>query len=496
MTHSSDFLPLLLLGLTVACAGSRGSSAGEARSAEKAESGAAASGGAGSSPESTAARGPSWSEYSSRVLAEQEAARVREAGEERPGAESNGRFATQHEFCTAFLFEELKEKAWAGERCELALLGNGSTLLFTVVEECGGDSCSTRSWVRTRAQAEWLSLGSELGGHVEALVDGSALIVDTLTSLGVPGGLEVDPLGGRSEVILSRIALPGLERTPFASCTSPRLSPEGSFLLCRDREGNVLRVRSDGGKPELYALSGRAPAEVPYVPYAYVWPEQVEFPTAGELRFERPMRRPPSAAPAPAEPASELEHVTIPWSPAPLAAPHQPPRPPAPEPVLFEKHYPAAASFPLGEYLREKKLKGPGFEQTCWELPPRVGVPPAPGLLCLVSPENQPLTVARIYRVEAGRLTEVFDAIIGAWANWLALVPLLHEDGTVELSDQRPFQCQHAVQGEYAMKVAAGVAPPGGEYLEAGCAKVGHYRFERGRYRLSGPPPQNDAAFP
>jgi hypothetical protein len=156
---------------------------------------------------------------------------------------------------------------------------------------------------------------------------------------------------------------------------------------------------------------------------------------------------------------------------------------PEPKPVRFEEHYPRASAFPLREWLRRRGLRGPVSERVCWELSGVVGDPPADGVLCLKEDPRKSLRWARVYRAEAGRARLVFEAIVATWANWLELTPVLASDGTLLLHDRTAKDCYYAIV-EYREKLDAQVPPPGGEWLEDACERVGKYRYEGGRYRL------------
>jgi hypothetical protein len=112
-----------------------------------------------------------------------------------------------------------------------------------------------------------------------------------------------------------------------------------------------------------------------------------------------------------------------------------------------------------------------------------VGVPAAPGLLCLTETNDPPLTRARIYRQEGTRLRPVFDAIVAAWANWLELTPLLQSDGSLLLSERTPHDCRGALQ-QSDEKAEYDLAPPSAQYLPDACARAGTYHYDHGKYRL------------
>jgi hypothetical protein len=166
------------------------------------------------------------------------------------------------------------------QSCALDELGQGSVLLLTLVTECGGDSCTTEGYVMNAALPEFVRVPHDVGAGVEASPEGDALFVSSITDAAMPapeGESPRDPLGGEEPVILTRIAVPSLESAPFAPCFSPTVSPQGRWVLCRDRAANVLKVPLSGGQPSLVWSSGLRAEDVYHVWYAYIWPQQVSF---------------------------------------------------------------------------------------------------------------------------------------------------------------------------------------------------------------------------
>lgn len=157
----------------------------------------------------------------------------------------------------------------------------------------------------------------------------------------------------------------------------------------------------------------------------------------------------------------------------------------------FDDYYPKAAAFSLLQHKRAHRLLGPTFEQRCWDLGQRVGVPTASGLLCLTDNRNPPFTLARIYRLEGNRLRQVWQAVVRTYANWLELTPVLSDDGGLVLHDRSPGSCEGAL-GEYHAKLDAMKAPPSGELLGPACGKRGKYSYEQRQYRLSEPVRRRD----
>lgn len=128
-------------------------------------------------------------------------------------------------------------------------------------------------------------------------------------------------------------------------------------------------------------------------------------------------------------------------------------------------------------------MRGPNFEQTCWELL-GVGSPPLPGLLCTVVNRAPEFTLGRIYRLEDGALRQVWQATLRTYANWLELTPVISPDGELVLHDAG--RCESALS-EYWAKRDARKAPPSGELLEPACNKRGKYTYQGRSYRLTEP---------
>lgn len=153
--------------------------------------------------------------------------------------------------------------------CDARLLGNGSTLFIYAEVECGGDSCSGNTWVWNARTCGPLSLRDSLGTF-EAAPDGSFLLVDD----GVESS-EPTPTGYTVDYRLLRVNLPSLSREAFAPCMSAALSPGGGWILCRNRQADVLKVPLSGGEPEMVVQVGSKSAR--WVPYALIYPSAVEF---------------------------------------------------------------------------------------------------------------------------------------------------------------------------------------------------------------------------
>jgi hypothetical protein len=119
---------------------------------------------------------------------------------------------------------------------------------------------------------------SDESGVFEAAPDGAFLIVDSPIV-----GEEIASTGPVIDIELLRVDLPSLERSSFASCMSPRLSPGGKWIVCRTRHADVVRVPIGGGTPEIIVQVGSTEAR--FAPYALIYPEPVEFPQPDRMTY-------------------------------------------------------------------------------------------------------------------------------------------------------------------------------------------------------------------
>jgi hypothetical protein len=170
--------------------------------------------------------------------------------------------AAQEKACRALTHHE---GDFAG--CRLKVLGNGAAVMLTIDTQCGGDSCSIRSWVCSKATGEILMPLAFEGGSIEASPDGSFLL------LGDGSGQ-------------SRVDLPSMRRSKSASCLSPRLSPAGKWFACRSRDYDVLRFPVGGGALETVVGSGLKRGTGYHVEYAYVWAPAVTFVSESEIEYQ------------------------------------------------------------------------------------------------------------------------------------------------------------------------------------------------------------------
>jgi hypothetical protein len=121
-------------------------------------------------------------------------------------------------------------------------------------------------------------------------------------------------------------------------------------------------------------------------------------------------------------------------------------------------------------------------EKECWDLGDRVGVPPAPGLLCLRTSSRPSRVQGRIYRLEGKTLHLAWQGPVATWTNWLDLTPVLSDDGaTLTVRERRSGDCEAAME-EYRAKEGAGIPMDWGPVLREGCASRGIYRYDGKAY--------------
>lgn len=166
------------------------------------------------------------------------------------------------------------------ERCSVTLVGSGNAVVVSVVTECGGDSCSLKSWLLREDSVAPILLG-ELSGGYEFAPSLNFYVVDYRDFAN-----EEDRLKNyyqRAPKLL-RIALGAGKSAHFADCFSPALSPGGKWFVCRNRNGDVLRVPVNGGKMQLVAKN-RTPGQPEFSPYAFIYPDAPYFYTKDEVCF-------------------------------------------------------------------------------------------------------------------------------------------------------------------------------------------------------------------
>lgn len=213
---------------------------------------------------------------------------------------------------------------------------------------------------------------------------------------------------------------------------------------------------------------------------------------AAERGHERAVSEPRAAPSAkPAAPPSAAASAS--------QAPRERP-PPAPQPELAPKatvvdleqsggeeysrdeYYPESALLDVDRWLVDHAVRRKLSEQRCWDAADRVGVPPQPGLFCERRSARPTKVVYRLYRLEAGTLSVVWEGVVGTWTNWLELTPLLAVAGDrLTVHDREPGACARALE-EFSAKEDAGIPANFGSVLRAGCAGRGEYAWDGDRY--------------
>lgn len=194
------------------------------------------------------------------------------------------------------------------ERCALNLVGTGNALVLTIVTACGSDSCSTENWLLREPPDNVVALPN---------INGGGFAFDTTLSFYV-----MDNRSFRDEQdlrnnfykrapTLVKVDLASNKSQPFAACFSPSLSPGGRYFLCRNPQGDLLRVPTAGGKLERFARN-QVKGEVAFSPYAFIYPSEAYFYRIDQACFRSggddnheicvPWRETSRAVPAPNKP--------------------------------------------------------------------------------------------------------------------------------------------------------------------------------------------------
>lgn len=183
--------------------------------------------------------------------------------------------------------DEADCRVWTGfegaaiERCELALLANGTAPCVSVIYDCGAHLCETETYL-------WFGDNSAprrvQGGGVDTLElspDHRYLIRSELVHSDEPNTSPL-PEGART---LQEDLSTGETKT-IASCLSTVLSPGNRYYVCRDLAGNVLRFPISGGPLELVAEARVPENERLKLGGSFSdYPQPVEFSGDGRMKF-------------------------------------------------------------------------------------------------------------------------------------------------------------------------------------------------------------------
>lgn len=149
----------------------------------------------------------------------------------------------------------------------------------------------------------------------------------------------------------------------------------------------------------------------------------------------------------------------------------------------FDTLYPPDRQLDVKSWRSPNQARIPSKESTCWTVPgPGLGLPPAPGILCLFTHGEE--TRVHLYREEGARLRLVFDRMIRGWTNWLDLYPVA-DSSKVVLAEVRGYSCSDMLE-QLEEKIEAGVPPPGWENLLQACGQR-EFPWRAGAYRLPDP---------
>ncbi len=177
--------------------------------------------------------------------------------------------------------EELVGWTQPFESCKHEPVAGGKAALVSITTGCGGDSCDVRVFVHRPGQPavqlpDSIRDGSLTGGTLVVTPSLEHVITDWVG----PGRKQ-----GDWRVELYRVELKTGKASPWVKgCFSPALSPGGRWVLCRNRSGDVLKVPLTGGTPTRVPRSGLSAEQVYWVPYSYIYPEAVSFPSPERLK--------------------------------------------------------------------------------------------------------------------------------------------------------------------------------------------------------------------
>jgi len=160
--------------------------------------------------------------------------------------------------------------------CSARSVGNGQGVLVTVVGECGSDSCAVSAWL-LRDSGSPLRLSGYSGGTLAFSPSLRYFVTDAREFRDQE---ELSESFYHKPPQLFLVELETGKQEFFADCMSPELSPEGAEFLCRNRYGDVLATPTTEGRLRL-VWSNSDQQVVPFSPYAFIYPEPVEFLSPG-----------------------------------------------------------------------------------------------------------------------------------------------------------------------------------------------------------------------
>ncbi|MBA2661888.1 MAG: hypothetical protein H0U74_06305 [Bradymonadaceae bacterium] len=166
--------------------------------------------------------------------------------------------------------------AWAEAKpirtCAARIEPHKKALVVTATYDCG-DGCSTQSFMFTEDRGPWHLAAGDAGHEVTVSAALDAYFTDSFEGQ------------ANNRPTVHRVDLQSGASTSFARCISPRISPAGKWLLCRDLEANVLRVPIVGGEPEAFSANPEPIRKVFLRIGLAIFPAPVVFLSDDELKY-------------------------------------------------------------------------------------------------------------------------------------------------------------------------------------------------------------------
>lgn len=214
---------------------------------------------------------------------------------------------------------------WTGwdvdiEYCQAVREAHEEAMVFTLVYDCVDNICQQARWAVLHDDA-YIRLIWADDSHTTVTPGVDAYFVgsfDTAPGLNQP---ETDPaedvsfpeqpdelLEQRDEIEpdLYRVNLADGRVERLASCLSPRISPDGQWVVCRDLDARLIRVPVDGGEMEVID-DPQLDDRVVYLRLPHVYPDQPWFVDDGVVQYEVVTESEPGADDA------ETETITVDW---------------------------------------------------------------------------------------------------------------------------------------------------------------------------------------
>lgn len=147
-------------------------------------------------------------------------------------------------WCLALVGRSLADESERG--CLVRASADGRVALVITQDGCGGDRCFVSAWAVREAGSRLRLVGDDPW----ALTPSGDAIFSTFPLIPVGSAAYSVPL----RTMRIDVATGAIE--PFAACFSPAVSPGGKWVLCRNEDGDVLRVPIAGGRAEMAWDSG------------------------------------------------------------------------------------------------------------------------------------------------------------------------------------------------------------------------------------------------